>query len=273
VNTPRPLFPDWPKLSRRLRAARCRILLSDFDGTLVAIRRLPDAVRMSKTMRRLLEQIRDAGSVVGVVSGRALEDVEGRVRVPGIWYVGSHGYRLHDPRGRLISLATPAERRRVQRAIRWLRPRVARLPGIRLDIKGASVALHYRTAKEPERMKAEAIVRRLLDRQPDLHLLAGKKVWELLPGESVDKWAAIRRLLEEEKRDSDRFLVYLGDDTTDESVFCQMRKGISIVVGRRTNTAARYYLRSMDEVRQFLRRWLEVAREEDGGKKRSRPKA
>ncbi len=270
VNSPRPLFREWPELAERLRTARCRILLSDFDGTLVAIRRLPEAVRMSATTRRLLEQVRDAGSVVGVVSGRALEDVEGRVRVPGIWYVGSHGYRLHDPHGRLISLATPAERRRVQAATRWLRRRVARLPGIQLDVKGASVAVHYRTAKEPERAKAEKIVNQLLEQEPDLRLLAGKKVWELLPGESVDKWAAIRRLLDEEKVTGKRFIVYLGDDTTDERVFRQMRNGISVVVGERKDTAAEYYVRSMGDVREFLRRWLQVAREDGNGRRRLR---
>jgi trehalose-phosphatase len=260
VNSPRPLFPEWPKLSKRLRAARCRILLSDFDGTLVAIRRLPGAVRFSKATRRLLEQIRDAGSVVGVISGRALEDVERRVAVSGIWYVGSHGYQLHDPRGRLISLATATERRRVQRAVRQLRSRLAPLPGIRLDIKGASVAVHYRTASPTVAAKAREVVRQVLEQDSELRLLAGKKVWELLPGELVDKWTAIRRLLEEEKADTDRFVVYLGDDTTDELVFRRMRQGISVVVGRRRNTAARYAVDSMGEVRHFLRLWLQVVR-------------
>lgn len=269
VNSPRPLFREWLKIARQLRASRRRILLSDFDGTLVRIRRLPDAVRMSDATRRLLEQVRDSGSVVGVVSGRALEDVEGRVRVPGIWYVGSHGYRLHDPRGRLISLATPAERRRVERAIRWLRPRIARLSGIRLDVKGASVAVHYRTAKAPEQAKAEKLVKELLEQDPDLRLLAGKKVWELLPGESVDKWAAIRRLLDEEKIAGKRFIVYVGDDTTDEQVFRQMRNGISVVVGKRKNTAAEYYIRSMGEVKELLQRWLKVTREDAVGERRA----
>lgn len=271
VNVPRPLFPDWPELERRLRAARSRILLSDFDGTLVRIRRVPGAVRISKTMRMLLERIRDAGSVVGVVSGRALADVERRVGIPGIWYVGSHGYRLRDPRGREIWLATPTERRTVARTTGWLRPRLARLPGIRLDVKGASVAVHYRTASPQAQEKAEAIVRQALERQPELRLLAGKKVWELLPGESVDKWTAIRRLLAAEKANGSRFVVYLGDDTTDENVFRQMREGVSIVVGRRSNTAARYYVRSMAGVRDFLRLWLKAVREESGKKKRSRP--
>jgi len=264
VNPPRPLSSDWPRLARQLRAARSRVLLTDFDGTLVRIRRSPGDVRLSKAMRRLLVAIRDAGSVVGVVSGRGLEDLVSLVALPGIWYAGSHGYRLRDPHGRVISLATAAERRRIERAVRWLRPRLGPIPGIRLDVKHASLAVHYRTASPRATRRAEEIVHRLLDRDPALHLFSGKKVWELLPGDEVDKGTAVHRLLEEIRATSDRFVVYLGDDTTDESVFRKLRDGVTIVVGRRANTAARYYLRSMDEVREFLRQWLEITRESPG---------
>jgi trehalose-phosphatase len=272
VNTPRPLFSDWPRLSARLRAASSRILLTDFDGTLVRIRRRPGDVRLSKSMRALLVSIRDAGSVVGVVSGRGLEDLISLAGLSGVWYAGSHGYRLRDPRGRMISFATPAERRRIERAVRWLRPRLARIPGIRLEVKHTSVAVHYRTASLAAARRAEEVVGRVLEREPGLHLLSGKKVWELLPGDAIDKGTAVHRLLEEIHAPGDRFVVYLGDDTTDESVFRKLRGGITIVVGRRTNTAARYYLRSMSEVREFFRRWLQIARE-PAGKGSRRPKA
>jgi trehalose-phosphatase len=260
VNSPRPLFSDWPRLARRLRAAHSRVLLTDFDGTLVRIRRRPADVRLSKAMRRLLVAIRDSGSVVGVVSGRGLEDLVSLVSLPGIWYAGSHGYRLRDPRGRMISFVVPAERRRIQRAIRWLRPRLARIPGIRLEVKHTSVAVHYRTASPTAARRAEGLVSRLLEREPGLRLLSGKKVWELLPGDTIDKGTAVHRLLDEIHAPANRFVVYLGDDTTDESVFRKLRGGVTIVVGRRENTAARYYLHSMAEVREFLRRWLEITR-------------
>jgi trehalose-phosphatase len=258
VNPPRPLLSDWPRLARRLRAARSRVLLTDFDGTLVRIRRRPGDVRLSQAMRRLLVAIRDSGSVVGVVSGRGLEDLISLAGLSGVWYAGSHGYRLRGPGGRMISFATPVERRRIARAIRWLRPRLARIPGIRIEVKHTSVAVHYRTASPAAARRAEEVVSRALEREPDLRLLSGKKVWELLPGEEVDKGTAVHRLLDEIHAPANRFVVYLGDDTTDESVFRKLRDGVTIVVGRRANTAARYYLRSMGEVREFLRRWLET---------------
>lgn len=254
----RPLFPEWPRLARQMRAAPRRVFLTDFDGTLVRIRRAPGDAQLSKAMRDLLDQIREAGSTVGVVSGRGIEDLLGRVQLPDIWYVGSHGYRLRDPRGRTISLATAAQQRRVSRAARWLAPRLAPLANVYLDVKRAALAVHYRSASRPSARQAEHFVGELLEREPGMRLLAGKKVWELLPGETVNKWTAVRRLLSEENATAGSFVIYLGDDQTDESVFRGLRHGVSVVVGRRTNTAARYCLSSTGEVRDFVRRWLRV---------------
>lgn len=245
-------------MARRLRSARRRVLLLDFDGTLAPIRRKPGHVRLSKAARRLLVLLRDRGTVLGVVSGRSLEDLERLIGLPGLWYVGSHGYRLQPPKGALILLATSAERRRVRLAGQWLRRRLRGTPGVVLDWKHSSLAVHYRAASPRNAARAEELVREALRRDPHLHVISGKKVWELLPGDAVDKGSAVARLLKLEHAGPHDVVAYVGDDTTDESVFRRLRNGFTIVVGCKTNTAARYSLKSPGEVRTFLRRWLEA---------------
>ena len=95
-----------------------------------------------------------------------------------------------------------------------------------------------------------------------LRILSGKKVWEFVPGPGhkvADKWAAIQLILRQKGvRASDHACVaYLGDDATDEQVFERLR-GITVAVGKRRRTAARYYLQSPAEVREFLERWKEL---------------
>jgi trehalose-phosphatase len=46
--------------------------------------------------------------------------------------------------------------------------------------------------------------------------------------------------------------IYLGDDTTDESAFAELRRGITVRVGGHRRTKARFYLRNPDEVMGFL---------------------
>lgn len=260
MRSPLPLLASWPQLAGRLRAARRRILLCDFDGTLAPLCRFYDRARLSQATGSLLASIAACGTVLGVVSGRGLSDLEARVGLAGIWYIGSHGYELRDPAGRFTCLATPAERRRVRSAARRLAPKLAGLQGVLLDAKRASLAVHYRAAGPAASRAAARIVGELAARNKGLRLLAGKKVWEVLPQGPVNKWTAVRRALNREtggERKED-FVAYLGDDMTDESVFNNM-KGISVIVGRRPETAARYWLRSPGEVRGFLKQWLKTA--------------
>jgi trehalose-phosphatase len=212
-------------------------------------------VEISPAVRTALKQISRTGVVVGVISGRKLSDIETRVAVPGLWYVGAHGYFVRR-RGvatlRLLTSAEKVEMALVRRRLEhWLRG----VPGIVLEPKEATIAVHYRQASDGNARVALSIIRTLLREYPHLRLLSGKKVWELLPASDVDKWTAIRAILDAEKNGAAKtprwLVIYVGDDTTDEAVFSKMR-GISIAIGKRRNTAAEFFLNSTRDVPQFL---------------------
>ena len=262
MSRPRHLFGAWGEICRKARRARRLALLADLDGTLAPIRPRPRQVRLSASLRARLVTIARSGAVVGVVSGRDLDDVRRIVRVKGIWYAGAHGLFLQDPGNRSIALVNQSQRKRMARVKRTLARELRSLPGIWMEDKRATLAVHYRGAARGPVARASARIRRALDEFPGVHLLAGKKVWELLPGSGMDKAAAVRLILRREKlrRPRVRCLVfYLGDDTTDERVFEKL-DGVSIVVGRRSRTAARFFLRTPREVAQFLNRWSELRR-------------
>jgi trehalose-phosphatase len=246
-----------PRESALVRASLLRarriILLCDFDGTITGLRREPDAVRLGDGMRRLLEAWRDAGAVVGVVSGRELADVETRVGISGIWYAGGHGYDLRDPRGRVLSFATARDRQRAARTAKRLTKRLQGIAGIRIEAKRSSVAVHYRQASPAAARRAERIVSESLAREPKLRLMHGKCVWELLPARRVDKWTAVERLLRSERAGNSGFVAYFGDDVTDEAVFRGLKRGITVLVGAHRRTAARFRLETIGEVKRFLR--------------------
>lgn len=258
---PRHLLGAWPRLRRRFADPRRVALFADFDGTLVRIRRRPGGIRLGLRVQRLLAALSRAGALLGVVSGRRLEDVRARVGLRGIWYAGAHGFFLCDPANRRFGLLNPKERMMVSRAHRWLERQLRGVPGIALEPKVATVAVHYRGAPRRSVELARGIIARLLRKAPGLHLMKGKKVLELVPARDVDKWAALQFMLRREKRQrpaAAQTIVYLGDDITDERVFAKLR-GITVAVGKRHKTSARYFLRSPAEVRQFLERLQEEA--------------
>ena len=99
MKCPMHLWDAWGAIRRRIHTPDRVVLLVDFDGTLARIRRHPQHARLADEVRGLLAAIADRGVLVGVVSGRSLEDIRERVGLPGIWYVGTHGFSLHPPDG------------------------------------------------------------------------------------------------------------------------------------------------------------------------------
>jgi trehalose-phosphatase len=141
----------------------------------------------------------------------------------------------------------------VSRAFDIFKHRLNGLPGVRIEDKELTFALHTRGASPEATRSARALLRRTVASfQPGLHVLRGEKIWEVLPREVPGKGEFVRRVLQ---RASGSFLsVYVGDDDTDESAFAVLPRGITVRVGPGRRTRARYRLRDPGEVRAFLER-------------------
>jgi alpha,alpha-trehalase len=241
----------WPAADRARLA-----VFTDFDGTLAPIRRRAAQARLSPRVRRALERLTAGGHLVAVLSGRPLADLQTRVGMAGVWYAGSHGYFLRAPDGAELSLLRPDERRRIIRVTRRLAVALDSMPGVHLEAKPGAVAIHYRAATPAVRQQVGAAVHRVLAALPGLRLWPGRRVWEVLPSGAVDKYLATRFILRAARHRDPRPVVnpmYLGDDVSDERVFGRWA-GVSVAVGRRSRTAARYFLESPTEVAECLER-------------------
>ncbi|HEX5484003.1 MAG TPA: trehalose-phosphatase [Terriglobia bacterium] len=244
-----PLFDNWKTISRRIHQANHLLVLLDFDGTLVGFKRRPEEVRLDLSMRRVLALLAKHPRVnLGFISGRRRADLKGRVRVPGARYWGLHGWE-----GDGGIPWNPGSRQKLVRARGLLSQAIHGLPGIWIEDKQASLVLHYREAPISAARRAIAAARKIAaDIQPPLKILAGKKILELMTPELEGKGAAVRRLAS--SRGSGTLAIYAGDDTTDESAFAALRKGLTIHVGENRDTQARYRLRDPEEVHAFLDR-------------------
>lgn len=183
---------------------------------------------------------------VWIISGRRRADVQRRAKVPGVRYLGLHGWE----RDGKIRFGRNAQKL-LQRVRRQLAERLKHLREIWIEDKTFSLAVHYRGVASGTVRRARAAVRELLGPlASEVRLLTGKKVWEILPREIEGKGAAVRALIEE--LPGTTLSLYVGDDTTDESAFRVLRRGITVCVGKSSRTAARYWLRNPREVRRFL---------------------
>jgi trehalose-phosphatase len=245
-----------PWLAQRATLA----LFLDYDGTLVPLATRPEDARLSDAARQaLLQAARMPNLDTVIVSGRGLDDVQRMVDVPGLTYVGNHGFEIEGPG---ITFRHPhAERWRASLEAAADALVALGMPGARVERKGATVAYHVREVAAAEREEAARAAEGVLRRQR-LRVSLGKLVVEGRPPVDWHKGRAVLHVLVSRHGadwPSRVRALYLGDDLTDEDAFRSLRGiGRSIRVASAppaTVTAADFRLPDPDAVLELLR-WL-----------------
>jgi trehalose 6-phosphate phosphatase len=231
-------------------------LFLDVDGTLLDIAERPDQVDAHAGDRALVEGLqRAAGGALALISGRSLAQLDLMFSPLKLPAAGQHGYERRDVHGRRHRHRFPVET--LAPAREELRAFASRHPGLVLEDKGASLALHYRLAPQLEGAALEALRAAAAPLGGAVHTQGGKMVWELKPA-GADKGIAVEEFMREAPF-AGRRPVFLGDDITDENGFRVVNRleGHSIKVGA-GETAARWHLPNPGAARAWLRQWLDA---------------
>jgi trehalose 6-phosphate phosphatase len=225
-------------------AATARLLVaSDFDGTLAPIvsnpadaRPLPGAADALRALAGL------PSTTVALVSGRALETLRTLSSMPpAVHLVGSHGAELD------TGFSQPIDEELLDRITAGLTEIAADRPGVTVEPKPASVALHVRNASAADGRAALEAAHAAAP-EWDAELTEGKSVLEFAVI-STDKGEAIDIIRD---RDNATAVVFFGDDVTDEKAFRRMRDGdVGVKVGP-GDTLAAYRVESPDDVEAAL---------------------
>jgi trehalose 6-phosphate phosphatase len=222
----------------------------DIDGTLVDLNDNPGGVRLDQDLRTLIEALhRVTGGAVALISGRHLPDIDALMEGVHLPAAGQHGTERRDAAGRITHHAVRTAQ--LDWAYDQIAAAAAKHPGLELQHKGLTLALHYRRAPQLAGY-AHRLVRSLLPRLGKEYCLQrGKRIVEVKPA-GKDKGAAVLEFMGEDPFRG-RTAVFLGDDLTDEYGFATVNrlKGYSIKVGPGP-TAARFRFRNVTAVRAWL---------------------
>jgi trehalose-phosphatase len=243
-----------------VRLARVPQLLvcCDYDGTLAPLVEdpskavpLPEAVAALRSIAALPQ------TTAAVVSGRALRDLAAMSRLPAeVHLVGSHGSEFDVGFVERMSPDAGRLRARLEAAIVEI---TANAPGVRLERKPVSIAVHVRTAKPDVADEVIDAIKSGPASWPDIYVTHGKQVIELsvLAGNKGTAVDALRM------QSSASAVLFLGDDVTDENAFAELHGpdlGIKIGAGE---TAAAYRVedpteavRALGLVLEARRKWL-----------------
>ena len=227
-------------------------ILLDVDGTLLDIAPTPGEVQVPQTLPLTLTRVSEqVGGALALVSGRTIAEMDvffGPLRLPAI---GGHGAEMRPVAdgpviaGRASLLDAEFKQR--------LKDIAARHPGVLVEDKGYSLALHYRQV--PKQGVA------LIHDVKHAHEAWGDQSIELLTGKAVlelkfvgfNKGTAVRQLMTYSPFKG-RAPIFIGDDHTDEDAFAVVPEfnGHAMSVGRKIPGIERVFQSPTD-----VRHWLE----------------
>jgi len=226
-------------------------LFLDFDGTLTELAPRPEAVRIASGLVPTLSSLyTHLDGALAIVTGRPEADIDGFLAPLHLPLASEHGaqYRLTDTS--LPAVHAPDLEPVLQAACAL----AERHPGLLVERKRASVALHYRLAPHLE-AHCHDVLAAAMQHVAGVELLRGKCVFEVKP-RGVHKGQAIIDFMTQEPF-AGRIPVFVGDDVTDEAGFAAVNAlgGWGIKVGEGPTMAQH---RCMTPA--ALRGWLSAAR-------------
>ncbi|MRS01870.1 trehalose-phosphatase [bacterium] len=242
------------ELIKKYREATSRLILLDYDGTLVNYFSEPGAAVLPENLTRLLTDLLNTpNNEVYIITGRSSIGIDRVLNSLQINIIAEHGAvvrvnglwknKISDPclwKGSIMPVLNRA---------------TLKCPGSFVEEKRFSLAWHYRNSDPATGQEISAELIESISRESqaaDLKILNGNKVIEILKAE-VGKGSAVNDLLEHKDFD---FILSAGDDATDEEMFESLadnQNAFTIKVGN-GETCARYKFADVFEVERLLQK-------------------
>ncbi len=238
------------KLISAYQQAKSRLLLLDYDGTLVGFQDEPGDAHPDEELKVTLKQLNDQeGNHVVIISGRDRYTLQEWFGDLGIEMVSEHGvWFWKKDHWQLNESANGQWKEKIMPVLENL---VERTPGSFIEEKDFTLAWHYRRidselgANRVREIRDQLVY---LIANHDLQVLEGNKVVEIRSA-GIHKGKAANIVLGRNEWD---FILAIGDDHTDEDTFRALPDHAFTVKVGLNRTLARYKVRSVEEVRELL---------------------
>lgn len=235
-------------LSAYKRAVR-RLLILDYDGTLVPFKNKPEEAIPTVELQELLKKLcSDSRNNVVISSGRDHSTLEKWLGSLPVEMAAEHGafYKengiWHKNEGQFNWNAE---------ILQILQAFIDKTPNSRLEVKETALVWHYRKvdawlASLREQQLVDSLI--VPCSRLNLQIMRGDKIVEI-KSPVFTKGAEAKRLLKKGKYD---FILAMGDDITDEDTFRALpHKAYTIKIGH-VSDLARYYMLTQEETLPFL---------------------
>ena len=240
-------------LLQDFKKAQTKMIVTDYDGTLVPFAKSPDDAVPDKELVDLIDHLANIEGVqIVIISGRDRRTLQEWFGSKHLTLVAEHGgWMKNHTDAEWTPTLTPAEDTWKKEIRPIMELFLNRIPESFIEEKTFSLVWHFRNA---ESESAAFAARELLDTLANftmnlsIQVVPGDKTVEVRTG-GIGKGVFYSRFL---ANTNPSFILAMGDDWTDEDLFAVLpSNAYSIKVGLRTSKA-KYNLKSYQEVRALL---------------------
>lgn len=208
------------EIQQKYKLANQRLILLDYDGTLVDIQNIPSKVIPSiEALNAVKKLAANDNNTVVIITGRDKDYISRWFGEMNVHIFAEHGSFLKEPNSTGWVSLFSGDQSWKEEIKPILEAYVEKANGSHLEEKVSSLAWHYRNV-DPE--YGFTVMRELLDSlknritpEMNIHVLDGKKVIEIKQN-GCDKGSACKRMIQDKDYE---FILSIGDDITDEDMF------------------------------------------------------
>jgi trehalose 6-phosphate synthase/phosphatase len=245
---------DIDGIISQYKNAKKRLVLLDYDGTLVGFKDNPQDAKPDNELFKILDCLQGQDNTsLSLISGRDKETFEKWFGKKPYDLITDHGiWMRQEQKWTALEIIKTDWMANIKPILESF---VDRTPGTFIETKEYSLAWHYRTA-DPELAQIRTIelntVLTSMVSNNNLSILKGNKVIEI-KSSNVNKGRAASQLFI--KKDYD-FILIMGDDWTDEDMFEAAPNNATTIKVGSTKTQAKYKIKSPVQVRALLEKLI-----------------
>ena len=240
------LLDDYKRASKRL-------ILLDYDGTLVPFHQYPEKalpdINLYKQMKKLTK---DSRNTIFIISGRDKRFLSNKFEDLHLSIIAEHGYFIKHRNSDWIQTMLNTDSSWKPLVLPILKRYTERCYGSFTEEKESALVWHYRNAEadfafvRSQELKEE--LTEFLVHHKDLQLMEGNKIIEIKKT-GHNKGSYIKQHLTNNSYD---FILGIGDDTTDEDMFRALPESAYTIKVGLEPTNANYNLTHQHEVIQLI---------------------
>lgn len=240
-------------------------LITDIDGTISKIVPTPMEATVAPNIRDTMEELAGKFKFIGVMTGRSVGNAREIMKSDKLVYIGNHGLEQYKNGKIKIEESVESYIPLIKKVAQKIQDELSPYECILFQDKQLSFTVHYRLCDNTDEIRKKALdVISNIEESNKLKIVEGRMVIEIRPPIGHDKGTILQRFIVDNKI---KKIIYLGDDITDSDAFIKLnelkKEGIisySIVVlsdetPEYVAESANYYVKSVDEVHEFLK-WL-----------------